>query len=76
MLLGSLSILNIVSNLFITNYFFFFSLTIDFYSITLIKVVIPYVEKVVIPYIKKFFTSTIKPFLVFIYHLFIVIHLK
>jgi hypothetical protein len=59
-LLGSLSILNIVSNLFITNWFF--SLTIDFYSITLIKVVIPYVEKVVIPYVEKIFTSIIKPF--------------
>ena len=59
-LLDSLSILNIVSNLFITNWFF--SLTIDFYSITLIKVVTPYVEKVGIPYVEKIFTSIIKPF--------------
>ena len=59
-LLDSLSILNIVSNLFITNWFF--SLTIDFYSITLIKVVTPYVEKVGIPYVEKIFTSIIKPY--------------
>ena len=59
-LLDSLSILNIVINLFITNWFF--SLTIDFYSITLIKVVTPYVEKVGIPYVEKIFTSIIKPY--------------
>ena len=58
-LLGSLSILNIVSNLFITNCLF--SLTIDFYSITLIKVVIPYVEKLFTSIIKPFFNSYFPP---------------
>lgn len=66
-LLGSLSILNIVSNIFITNCFFL--LAIDLYSITLIKLVTPYMEKVLthveeilIPYVEKIFTSIIKPF--------------
>ena len=60
-LLGSLSILNIVSNLFITNCLF--SLTIDFYSITLIKVVIPYVDKISTSIIKPFFNSYFPPIL-------------
>ena len=42
--LGSLSLLDIISNVFFTNCLF--SLTIDFYSITLMKVVTPYVENI------------------------------
>lgn len=49
--LGSLSLLDIISNVFFTNCLF--SLTIDFYSITLMKVVTPYVENI--------FTSIINP---------------
>ena len=41
---GSLSLLDIISNVFFTNCLF--SLTIDFYSITLMKVVTPYVENI------------------------------
>jgi hypothetical protein len=41
---GSLSLLDIISNVFFTNCLF--SLTINFYSITLIKVVTPYVENI------------------------------
>lgn len=58
-LLGSLSIFNTVSNLLVSNSVF--SLTQDFYSITLIKVVRPYVEKIftsiIIPCFDLFFPS-------------------
>jgi hypothetical protein len=60
-LLGSLFILDIVSNIFMANCLF--SLTIDFYSITLIKVVTPYVEKIFTSIIKPFFNTCFPPIL-------------
>nr|YP_010692867.1 hypothetical protein P1Q94_mgp30 [Periconia digitata]WCA44866.1 hypothetical protein [Periconia digitata] len=50
-LVGLLSVLDIISNVFFTNSLF--SLTIEFYSITLMKVVTPYVENI--------YTSIINP---------------